>query len=236
MGFYDQNIVLDLEFTATRSEEAHALGLYNEVIEIGAVKLDSAYNELGRISVMVKPQFVSGVSGFVHALTGISDSELVSAPVLGDALAQLSSWIGEGRSRVVTWSEADLSQLRTECAAKGIEFDSLPTRWMDIQRLYPRITDGGKRKIALGVAAEQCGIEVERNRAHRALYDADVTAQVLRSMASGDCAVQAKLLRSTVRHTTDGPALSSSLGGRCSGLAGLLASLQEQECDCELAS
>ena len=103
---------------------------------------------------------------------------------------------------------------------------------MDIQRLYSRITGRPRRRFALGHAADETGIPFEGGRAHRALYDADLTAQMLRSMASGDCAAQARIMRSTVRHDSEGPALSSSLGGRCSGLAGLLVSLQEQELAC----
>ena len=96
MSAYDQNIVIDLEFTATRSTEARARGLHNEIVEIGAVKLDSACNEIDRLSVMVKPRFVKGVSGFVHALTGICDSELVSAPELDEALARLARGLVTG--------------------------------------------------------------------------------------------------------------------------------------------
>lgn len=40
--------------------------------------------------------------------------------------------------------------------------------------------------MALSVAAGWCGVDMDERQAHRALYDAHITAEILASLLSGD--------------------------------------------------
>lgn len=90
----------------------------------------------------------------------------------------------------------------------------------------------GKLPSKLEEAANWCGIPFEANRAHRALYDAQMTAELFRMMLAGDLAAQREAMSSQVKSPSDEKPLSSTLGGSCGGLAELLASLRAQELAC----
>ena len=223
---YTCNVVIDLEFTPV-PRDLHMGGLQHEIIEVGAVKLASDNTICGTFSHMVRPEFAHCVSGTVRRITGISDADLACARPISEVLEALASWIGPGRARMVTWSECDLKQIRTECAAKGINH-RLPGRWLDIQRLYPRLVGLGKRrKVALGEAADWCGIDNDKAFAHRALYDARMTAEIFCAMASGEFQEHRARLDEELR--CEKRPCSTSIGSQCDGLAALLAELKGQE-------
>lgn len=222
---YVCNVAIDLEFTPVPRDLQQG-GLRQEIIEVGAVKLAADGSVAGEFSHMVKPSIAAGVSGAVHRMTGICNEDLTCARPLAEVLDALVAWIGPGKVRMVTWSGCDLTQLRTELAAKGIAWQ-LPTRWLDIQRLYPRLMGMPKRSVALDEAADWCGIANDKASAHRALYDARMTAELFRMMAAGDLSAQRAALAAQV-HTQPSDC-SASIGSACGGLAQLLASLRAQE-------
>lgn len=98
------------------------------------------------------------------------------------------------------------------------------------QRLTDEIIEVGT--VKLEEAANWCGIPFEANRAHRALYDAQMTAELFRMMLAGDLATQREGMSSQVKSPSDEKPLLSTLGGSCGGLAELLASLRAQELAC----
>lgn len=225
---YACNVVIDLEFTQV-PRKRRVNGLATEIIEVGAVKVSPDGTVVGEFSHMVKPTMATGVSGAVHWMTGIGNEDLTCARPLDEVLEALRQWIGTGRARFVTWSDTDRRQIARECEAKGIEVD-LPARWMDIQRLYPRLMGMKRDKLVkLGEAADWCSISNDRSSAHRALYDAQVTAEVFLMMASGDCKAQQEAIEAELGASIGKGACSSSVAERCGGLADLLASLMAQE-------
>lgn len=220
---YDHNIALDLEFTYLPRKRRKAAGLTCEIIEVGAVKMLPDGSVVSKFSQLVKPEYAPGVSGGVHWMTGIGDEDLTCASPLDVVLHDLADWIGDGRSRMVTWSGSDRRQVELECAAKGIEA-GLPGRWLDIQRLYPRVMGIDRGLVKLDVAADWCGIANDKGKAHRALYDAEMTAGLFAMMASGDCESQ----KAAITAAMHGSTLSSSVGERCKGLSEALMSMQEE--------
>lgn len=227
---YASNVVLDLEFTPA-GPAGHACGLTDEIIEVGAVKVSPEGRIVGEFGQLVKPTLAKGVGGFVHHLTGIGNEDLVQARPLEEVLPTFAAWVGPG-ARMVTWSPTDRLQFTHECAAKRLDANVLPHRWLDIQRLYPRLIGIRPRAVKLEEATSWCGIPFEANRAHRALYDAQMTAELFRMMLAGDLAAQHEAISSQVKSASDEKPLSSTLGGACGGLADLLASLRAQEVAC----
>lgn len=226
-ALYDCNVIIDLEFTYVPKKRRKG-GLTTEIIEVGAVKVDAGGTVAGEFSHMVRPTLAPGVSGNVRRMTGIGSEDVAYARPLGEVLGALGEWMGAGRVRIVTWSDTDRRQIARECAVKGIE-PSLPTRWLDIQRIYPRLMGMGKGCVSLGRAADWCGIANDRLSAHRALYDAQVTAEIFLMMASGECASHRARVEAELDGPKEGTVCSSSIGESCGGLAELLATLKAQE-------
>ncbi|MDO4805706.1 MAG: 3'-5' exonuclease [Coriobacteriales bacterium] len=224
---YDYNIAIDLEWTPIFGTDRPE-GLCQEIIEIGAAKLGPDGRELDTFSELVKPDFANGITRRVRRITGIRNRDLTEARSFEEVLHSLEEWVGSGRSRMITWDNTDRTQILRECSAKGIESRLSKQRWLDLQKLYPRIMGTRRRQVALGEAADWCGIEFDKR--HRAVYDARATGQIFHMAATGECAEQRRVLESSVTHDAHENSCTASIADRCgSGLAELFANLASQD-------
>lgn len=228
MCAYRQNIVIDLEFNPTPRKAGSSLRF--EVIEIGAVKLDTRGNVKGEFSCLVKPRYAQFVRRDIVKLTGIKTCDVSQAPTFEEAIAALALWIGDEPSRVVAWSKNDQRQIVKECAHKGIDVPRQLRRWLDLQTVYPRVMGvGNGRLMKLSTAADWYGAKVDQSSAHRALYDAKVTAALLSQLLTGSYRQQKQALDAAmVSDAKPSTRLSASLGDACAGLAALKQQLLAQ--------
>lgn len=230
MEAYSQNIVIDLEFTPT-TKDVRRKGLGFEIIEIGAAKLDALGNEIDTFSSFVAPRFSEGVSAKVRKLTGIRDCDICHVERLEKVLPAFVEWIGEGSTRMVSWSESDKAQIEKELAFKQIEMPSQFTRWLDLQKVYPRVMEvGNDQHMALRVAADWYGVALNDESAHRALYDAEATVRLLEQLLNGEYQAHKKTLQATMSKPGKQGALTSSIGSMCGELAELFAEMDSGRC------
>ncbi len=229
---YTHHIVLDFEMNPVPKENAYAHEfLREEIIEIGAVKIDSSLQVVDRFNAMVRPEYCGSVSTSISSLTGIYTSDVAKADVFEAVLADFSRWIGSERARVYSWSNNDFIQLERECSFKEVEFPENMKRWLDFQAIYPRLMGYTKRraKTALHIAAKENGIRFDTRSAHRALYDAEKTAELLIPVLSGEYRRRIETMRATVKSEVE--PMTSSMdtvsGGKLAQL--LQQMMQEQE-------
>ena len=221
---YECQIVVDFEFNPTDREYRGLLR--NEIIEIGAIKLNSCLEEIGRFSCLVKPEFAAHIDSRITKLTGIRDEDVREAACFADALQLFAAWAGPARCRVLSWSDSDLIQLEDECWAKEIEFPAVFSRWMDFQLVWQRIIHYPARmRLSLKMAADMAKLGQDSRLAHRALYDTEITTQLLRLTRDReyirDVAVAKSLVSTEVHHS------SCSIGAACGdALSSLMARLQ----------
>ena len=220
---YDQNIVIDLEFTPVPNEAGPGC-LHYEIIQIGAVRVSPDGRMLDQFCCFVRPQWAPFVSWKVQRITGIRDSALQDAPSFAQALVLLRAWIGEGRTRMVAWSGTDKAQILAECAAKGLRVPGNMDRWMDLQRVFPRAVGMRKKRtcMALHDALAWFDMEPQKGCEHQALLDAEHTAQLLISLFKGEHLEHAKAMRSAMGEGKKRSGYNVMAGA----LAGLLAQMQ----------
>ena len=150
---FARQVVLDFEF-APVPKQRQRRGLRNEIIEVGAVKLDYHGNVMGEFSQFVQTEFTEGVAFPVRELTGISAVDTAMADPLYMVIKRLSDWIGRYSAQIVCWSGTDRRQLMTECQAKQIDLAAFPTDWADLQAFYTSIMDVGSHgRVSLSDAA-----------------------------------------------------------------------------------
>ena len=221
---YSCQIVIDLEFNPVPCGKRDLIR--NEIIEIGAIKLDEDLREIGRFSTCVRPELGNAITGKIVRLTGIRTLDVKSAPSFSEAVSALSAWAGEGLCRVLSWSFSDLYQLRAECEVKGVEFPKQFGRWMNFQAVWGRIIDHPRRyPLNLEKAAEMAGVGFDGGEAHRALYDTEVTVGLLRLTRDPQYLRSIEDAKNYL--CTETPCESSPLGSLCGGaLADLLRQMQ----------
>lgn len=198
---YDQHIILDFEMNpvAKSFDEASKL-LHREIIEIGATKVNNNGEVLDTFSCFVKPEFSSDIAGYITKLTGIKTTDVYQSASLAEVLRQFSEWIGAKKTRIYSWSNSDLIQLKNECSYKDIVFPFNMHRWMDFQVVFPKLMEirQCKNLMSLHEAAEWYGVSFDQRGTHRALYDAKVTTELVVSVLTGEYINQREFLKSVI--------------------------------------
>ena len=227
---YQQHIIIDLEMNPVSTNEHEARKhIGREVIEIGAIKLDESLKIIDRFQCYVKPQYNEHICGFIRRLTGIGFSQTHDANSFSEAMNLLATWIGDKKTRIYSWSDSDLIQLRKECLFKDVPFPTNMSRWTDLQAIFPRMMQQNSyRKLSLKNAATVFGIALDQERAHGALYDAEITAELLIPFLDGSYRA-----RAAYQHTmilTEPSYSTTTLGQACGGiLQQLLAKMRAEQ-------
>ena len=90
-------IVMDLEFNCSNNSyvsEKNGVRLPNEIIEIGAVKLDDDLNELDRFCSFIKPAVYTKINTEVKKLTDITNDMVYQGVEFPEAITNLDHIIG----------------------------------------------------------------------------------------------------------------------------------------------
>lgn len=176
-----RHVIIDLEFHPISNlypdEQSIAK---NEIIQLGMVVLDQNMNQISTYSTLVKPKYVSKINKKINKLTGINTSDLNDAPSLEEALAKMNCLLKEyGTVRFYSWSDSDLIQLKRECLLKEIPFPSFMGKWLDFQKIFTRLVHSS-HVLSLKDAMYFADFDYDQNCAHSAIYDALITADLLK--------------------------------------------------------
>lgn len=184
MGIY-----IDLEMNLTDPRLVCKKDLRNEIIEIGAVRMDENFHPLDRFRIFVRPQYNGVIERKIYKLTGISNAAVSEAVSLPEALDALEVWCGSDGCEVYAWSTSDLIQLRKECRFKGIKSIFLDeiVQWHDFQEDFRQML-GEAHILSLSNALHRAGLEPEGSL-HDASWDAYNSARLMETAYSEDFAV-----------------------------------------------
>lgn len=175
-----KHIMIDLEMNKIKKQYREDKKLSNELIEIGAVKMDDDFNEVDRYQTYVMPDY-GKMDPHIIKLTGITDDKLEGAPRFKEAMCDFEKWIGGGAVTFYSWSLADIRQFQTESSFKEYESETLrkmEKNWIDFQEEYSRLL-GIDKKIRLKQAVASADYDFN-GAAHTALADAVNTAEILK--------------------------------------------------------
>jgi inhibitor of KinA sporulation pathway (predicted exonuclease) len=178
MGDCMTYIILDLEWNGAYSRRTR--GYFNEIIEIGAVKLDEALRQTDTFHVVIRPVVSRKLTSIVQNLTGIVDEELEIGVPFSHAVSQLRKWIGDTEAVVITWSTTDLIVMLENCRY-FLKQERIPfmNRYADLQAYFQkRMGTGSAQQIGLGKACELLEISGEEMDMHRALDDSILAGRI----------------------------------------------------------
>ena len=174
-------ITLDLEWNQAYAQKALAVQrqlsarLRGEVIQIGAVKLDSKLRICGSYQIIVKPKYFKKLHSHVSSLTGITQEQMDVGTPLTEAAESFKRWCGEDFA-FLTWGPDDIPMLKENFHVNSIDSGWLNTTY-DLQLMFSRQTDGLSKQRSLEYAMDYYEIPMTLP-AHDALNDAYFTALV----------------------------------------------------------
>lgn len=177
-----QVVVVDLEWNGSYSKKAH--GYFNEIIEIGAVKLDGDMRFVDEFSCQIRPVVSKKLSTIVTDLTHISAEELEDGTTFAKMMRRFSAWIGDVPTAILTWSTTDLLVLMENCRFfYGKQEIPFLGHYMDFQAYaQARMGVGDGQQLGLAKAGELLGIPEDTLSLHRALDDSRLTAKILQKV------------------------------------------------------
>ena len=169
-------IVLDLEFNGAFSKRHHRF--FNEIIEIGAVKLDENLNMVDTFSQLVTPQISKKLNSHVSQLTHINMAQLKECNnTFTHVFSKFKEFLGDGI--LLSWGNSDILVLMENCRYfYGIETLPFLAAYCNLQTYCEAALDyhDRSRQMGLSACAEMLGIGFEDNSLHRALIDAELTS------------------------------------------------------------
>lgn len=170
-----QYVVIDLEWNTAFNKKTNSF--FNEIIEIGAVKLDKDFNAIDTLSIVVKSQIETKLRGRVKELTHITNEEVFNGIVFPQAMKKLVKWLGDEDSIFLSWGDGDIRVL-----IKNYEYfigeKSIPFvfGYADVQKYCQSfIKSKSGQQIGLAAACEMFEINPQEFSHHRALDDSLMT-------------------------------------------------------------
>lgn len=171
-------IILDIEFNGRK----FASDLPMEVIEIGAVRLDSSLRHGGEFSSVIKPVYFSKLNDFIKKKTGIPQEAIDQARGFREVISDFTSWLNQSEHYLfVTWGGEDLKRIIYDTRMHKMD-DSYWTsvKYLDLLKgyiSYKNVTND----VSVETALLQLDIEASGS-AHRALDDARMTAEIFKKI------------------------------------------------------
>ena len=214
-----KHVVVDLEMNPVSREFREVRRKLNEeVIEIGAVRLDENFQQEAEFQCYVKPEY-GPIKKHITSLTGITQAMVADKKTYAACFQDFVDWVGEEETKIYSWSMSDIKQLRSECRYKLPDFDIgwLNARWVDLQQEFDDRL-GLHNSLALKHALGAMDHKFEGTQ-HTALADAINTSAILTLMQ--DDAKFKETMKPVLELLQPKEDLTSSIGDLCPELAKL---------------
>ena len=174
-------IVFDLEFNMFFQFKEGDLAnpnLKNEIIQIGAVKLNDKLETISEFNSLIKPVIYKRLNPYVKRKTNITTSRDVPKRPFEETIKNFNTWMGN-EAVLCSWGQDDILGLRDNCLFFG--FDALFfDKFINIQQIYMRYR-GLTKQPSLESAVED--LEIEKSVPfHDALSDAVYTCDIFRKV------------------------------------------------------
>lgn len=179
-------IIFDLEWNNAYSYAAKKA--INEIVEIGAIKLDRNLNVVDTFKQLIKPAISKTLSSHFSKLTNITLQEIKAQGIpFKDAFKEFSLW-SKGEDNVfLSWSNSDLYVLQQNYMYFfGISNIPFLSNYCDAQKYCMSFIkdscDG--QQISLSNCADFFQIEFDSTNLHRALTDCYLTVECIKKVYS----------------------------------------------------
>ena len=160
-------IIFDLEATCW---EDRSIKLQNEIIEIGAIKINLAGERVSEFCEFIKPKLNPVLSDFCKQLTKIKQAEVDFADPFDMVIDRFKKWVKLDEPHLFcSWGFYDKKQIILDCALYGLDRNWIE-KHISLKHQYERIKNLN-RPIGMGGALKLEGFKLDGTH-HRAIDDA----------------------------------------------------------------
>ena len=172
-------IVIDLEWNQSNTgEEPEVKEIQFEIIDIGAIKLNSEKMMIDEFNQLVKPAVYQHMHKITSNLIHLHMKDLQKGRPFVEVMGDFLSWCGEDYI-FCTWGPLDLYELQRNMRYYHMEpLAGKPICFLDVQKLFSIAFEDKKQRRSLEYAIDYLKIEKDIPF-HRAFSDAYYTARIL---------------------------------------------------------
>lgn len=154
-----------------------------EIIEIGAVKVNEKLDIEDTYQQYIKPRLYTKLHPKVRSKTRISYEDLEGGKGIIEAISSFREWIADSEYILCSWGSDDINELKRNC-----KFFNIDTSWID---RFIDIQKAGMKSLRLPMG-QQLGlknalvllnIEID-TKLHKALNDSVFTAKIFKAIAA----------------------------------------------------
>lgn len=183
-------IIIDLEFNNMKDitkccpniglniEERNLRECPNEVIQIGAVKLDKNLKIIESFDAFIKPVIYKTLNSGISELTGITEDNLKEGISFTEAMELLGAFIDE-ENILCSWAKDDITEIIRNCNYHRFYNIQWIKDYLDLQE-YCTKTLCLKDCLGLKKALKRFNVKYEECKLHNALNDVMYTAEVFK--------------------------------------------------------
>lgn len=179
-------IILDLEWNqCPEGKEFEEALLPFEIIEIGAVKMDSSHAVLDEFHEMIHPQVYSSLHFITKQIITLREEDLAESRLFPEVFQDFIRWCGENPV-FCTWGSTDLLELQRNIAWYKLPSPfAFPLFYYDIQKIFSIVYEDRKTRRSLEYVIDYLNLPKD-NLFHNAIADARYTAEVFRHLTEED--------------------------------------------------
>ena len=173
-------IILDLEWNqGNEQREKQLKELPFEIIEIGAVKLNSRMEICDSFHELIRPQVYKEMHYMTKKLLQLDMDELQDGRAFPEVIRSFLAWCGTEEFMFGTWGPQDLTELQRNMKYFGLPpLSPRPLKFYDVQKLFSIAFEDKKSRRNLEYAVDYLALSKDVPF-HRALSDAYYTGRVL---------------------------------------------------------
>ncbi len=173
-------VVLDLEWNGAFCKKLG--GYFNEIIEIGAVRLNDSLDIVERFDAVIRPRVSRKLTHWVTDLTGYTDEQVRAGTTFEDAMKRLQRFIGDQDATLLTWSTTDLLVFMENCRYYyGDGHIPFVGQYLDLQAYaQQRLQLDTAQQVGLAKLAALLGMDSDSLELHHAIDDSVLSAQILK--------------------------------------------------------
>lgn len=175
-------IVLDLEWNQSNTgEEPEIKEIPFEIIDMGAIKLNSDRDMIDEFNQLVKPVVYQHMHKITSKIIHLHMKDLQKGRPFEEVIREFIDWCGKDYI-FCTWGPLDLYEMQRNIRYYGLKLLSdVPIRFLDTQKLFSIAYEDSKLRRSLEYAIDFLHIEKDIPF-HRAFSDAYYTAKILKQL------------------------------------------------------
>ncbi|MGL5379385.1 exonuclease domain-containing protein [Clostridium sp.] len=183
-------IIIDLEFNNLsgitkyypnifeENSDLESIELENEIIEIGAIKLDNYMKPLKEFKTYIKPKAIPILNPKISEITKITEEDLKDGVSFEEGINMLRDIIDDG-DIICSWAKDDIAEIINNTVYHKYDDLKWLKNYLDIQEYSTKIL-AKKKSLSLKNALDELKIKVDGAKLHDALNDAIYTSFVFK--------------------------------------------------------